>query len=316
MTEAVSAHPRVQAPEALDLVDAAQFSGDVAEIERELAELTERAAAAVAAADDAETTARSVDIDVAATTWTIVRLQRFLDDLRAEAERDAATMVEVSRYHARVRAADAREMVTRGDRHRRPAVIDSGVAADPVVADVPRLPFATPAAPATPVVPLVVPASAVIGPTPVADPVAAMPTAPVAAVVTPPLPQAQPMPVAPQPSAFAPAPQIQPQPMPVAQQPPAFVQPQPQPPIAPAAAVAAVAVPRAAVAPPPPVLAPQPPVVAPVVQEPEAPPAGNQKPSKKSKKSGARKRRGLPLSAILEILAVLLLLAFIVFKLS
>src|SRR5262245_43266830 len=125
MSETSSARTRPPVPEVLDLVEAEQVTADIEAIERELAVLEREAAHAVEAAAQAEETAQAVNVDASATTWTIVRLQRFLDELRSEAERDAATMIEVAHYHAQVRVKDARAMVAGGRAARVPLVFDS-----------------------------------------------------------------------------------------------------------------------------------------------------------------------------------------------
>src|SRR5262245_25902084 len=106
MSDSNIARFELQEPEILDLVEADQVSDKVANTRRELALLEREAEAAMAAALEAEEAARTVNIDAAATTWTIVRLQRFLGELRAEAERDADTMLDVARYHAQMRIED------------------------------------------------------------------------------------------------------------------------------------------------------------------------------------------------------------------
>src|SRR5262245_59313874 len=116
---------QLQEPEVLDLVEADRVSDQVASTQRELTLLEREAEAAVAAAMQAEEAARTVNIDTAATTWTIVRLQRFLGDLRSEAERDAQTMLDVARYHAQMRIEDARTMAARGERFRAPLLLET-----------------------------------------------------------------------------------------------------------------------------------------------------------------------------------------------
>src|SRR5262245_8292911 len=115
---------RLEAPEALDLVDADEVAELIASTKRELDGLERHARDAVAAATAAESTAAAVQVDAAATTWTIVRLQRFLDGLREEAADDARTMVEVARYHAQVRVDDARQSATRSEPFQAPIVME------------------------------------------------------------------------------------------------------------------------------------------------------------------------------------------------
>src|SRR5262245_8128046 len=122
MSDASLARPRLQAPEVLDLVEADQVGEQIANTERDLADLEQRATEASNAATRAEDAAQAVNIDTSATTWTIVRLQRFLEDLRAEAERDARAMIDVARHHAQLRVDDARAMAARGERVSTPLV--------------------------------------------------------------------------------------------------------------------------------------------------------------------------------------------------
>jgi len=272
-------HLRMPAPQALDLVDADEVGERIAETELELSALEREAADAVAACERAESSASTVNIDATSTTWTIVRLQRFCDDLRAEAQRDATTMIEVARYHAQIRIEEARAIAAGGDRVRPPLVLEPLPRAEPVVSE---------PAVAAPVVP---------EPTPIS----VIEAAPVAAWYPDPLGRhdarywdgsAWTDRVADH-GVEGGDPMVVPEPEPV--------------PVVTAAVV--VEAPPAVVAP----------AVVPVVEPPPAAEAAEAaEPAKAPKVKKPRKRglRGLPLSAVLEILAVLLLLAFIVMRLS
>ena len=288
MSDASPPRLRLQAPEVLDLVDADEVGDLVARTEREFAVLQKRAAEAVTAAEQAEASARLVDVDAGATTWTAVRLQRFLDELRAEAERDAASIIEVARCHARMRVEDARATVSRGGTARPPLVI-GGVRDEPTERFEVPLPPATGAAVAVPVVS-----------TAASMPEAAVP-APQAAV---PVPEA----AVPVPEAAVPVREAA---VPVPEDVPMAA-----PPVAPAVALADP--PRSELAPAAPPAAPAPAFAVPMVEPTPAPTASDtsRKAKKPSRRATSGRRRFLPLSAVLEIVAVLLLLAFIVMKLS
>ncbi|NBP52299.1 MAG: hypothetical protein EBU70_14175, partial [Actinobacteria bacterium] len=101
--DSVSPASRVPLPEALELVDATEVGSLLVETERELRALEAEAERLVAAAQEAEAVAADAQADPATTTWMLVRLQRFVDALRAEAARDAETIVEVARHHAQAR---------------------------------------------------------------------------------------------------------------------------------------------------------------------------------------------------------------------
>ena len=262
MSESRTTSLRAPRPEAMELIDADRVGDLLTSTEQRLRDLEEEANRTVAAAADAEGAAEKVEADPASTTWTLVRLQRFITDLRNEAVRDAETIIEVARQHANIRVDEARLMAERGidpstvELEARRRVPPPTVVPDP------------PTAPVPPVAPVAAPP---------APPVAASPVAPVipAAVVA-----AAAMPAA----------------APVAPVPPA-----PVPPVAPV-------VPVAPVAPTAPVISPTPVAPEPAPIEPVATPT----PTAKKK----RKKRFLPFSVVLEVLAVVLLLVFIVLRLS
>jgi hypothetical protein len=206
----------------------------------------------------------------------MVRLQRFLDTLRAEAQRDAEATIAVAHQRARIRVEDARAgslrpgqpapdsfAPTTGWQVESPPPAHRDTVA-PVAAVVPPpaavVPLPTDVAP-TPAPPTV----STNGHVPVATVLAPVTQAPIAQVVEPPTVQVPPVVIPP--IAAAPVAQVAPPPM----------------------------APQQHVAPAPPVQ----PVAAPVSAR---------------KKKGVLRR--LPIAAILEVIAVLLVLVFILLRLS
>jgi hypothetical protein len=98
---------RLTPPEPLDLVPAEQVRAMIASTDRELATLEREAETARGAADAAEARAREAGVDGRASTWAMVRMQRFIDGLRSEADRDVNEMLDVARARARARLDDA-----------------------------------------------------------------------------------------------------------------------------------------------------------------------------------------------------------------
>jgi hypothetical protein len=102
-------NPRFSRPVPLDVVPAAEV-GDLIEsadhefvaLERELAERSAEAA-------ELEASAKTMGVDPDGSTWGMIQLQRFLEGLRHEAHRDADASLEVARHRARVRLVDAEE---------------------------------------------------------------------------------------------------------------------------------------------------------------------------------------------------------------
>ena len=100
-------NPRFARPVPLDVVSADEV-GDLIEsadrefvaLERELAERSAEAAAL-------EASAKTMGVDPDGSTWGMIQLQRFLEELRHEAHRDADASLEVARHRARVRLLDA-----------------------------------------------------------------------------------------------------------------------------------------------------------------------------------------------------------------
>ena len=306
MSESRTTSLRAPRPEAMELIDADRVGDLLTSTEQRLRDLEEEANRTVAAAADAEGAAEKVEADPASTTWTLVRLQRFITDLRNEAVRDAETIIEVARQHANIRVDEARLMAERGidpstvELEARRRVPPPTVVPDPPTAPVPPAPIVVQApvppapapgaaSPVMPVVPVVaVPPTALVPPT--------APVPPVAPVAAPPAPPVAASPVAPVIPAAVVAAAAMPAAAPVAPVPPA-----PVPPVAPV-------VPVAPVAPTAPVISPTPVAPEPAPIEPVATPT----PTAKKK----RKKRFLPFSVVLEVLAVVLLLVFIVLRLS
>ena len=153
---------RLAPPEPIDLVSADEVERLISSTDEELAALDREAVAALAAADEAEAWMRSAQVDEQSSTWAMVRLQRFLAALREEAERDSETVVELAQRRAAFQLAEARAEAAR-IRERRAGGIGSGWS-EPVLEPGPSQngKHADPAAPAEqytaePAVPVVVP---------------------------------------------------------------------------------------------------------------------------------------------------------------
>ena len=256
---------RLDPPRALDLIPAEQVRDIIARTDHELTELERSAEDAHGAAERAERAVREAGLDPESSAWTMVRLQRFLEGLREETQRDVETILELARQQARIQLTEMPGVApvpapARGDR------------AQPVVPVVLERP-PSPPAPRDPSPPLTAAAAIAIATAPMAEPAFAQPAA---------QPIAQP---------------VEPEPAPrLVVVPPAVDQP--------ASAPAPVAVPSTPADAPPPApsaaRAPAPAAVAPVVAA--------------EKKAGLLHR--LPISAILEVIAVLLILVFILLRLS
>src|SRR5262245_6507370 len=102
------AAPRLTPPEPVDLVPVERVRELIARTQRELTDLGNAAEASVAEADELEAHTQDAGLDDQTSTWTMVRLQRFLDDLRAESDSDVAAIVQVARQRARIRLDEAR----------------------------------------------------------------------------------------------------------------------------------------------------------------------------------------------------------------
>lgn len=123
------------APRPLDIIGADQVEAQLEVLERELADLERRAAEATAAADHAEQQALAEGAHAGASPWAIVRLQRFLDNLREEVERDAEVMIETANRQARARVDEAHEQAAEIRDGRRPPVTMPLVSAEPAPAN-------------------------------------------------------------------------------------------------------------------------------------------------------------------------------------
>jgi hypothetical protein len=259
---------QLAAPELVELLAPDDVSSLIGDTHRELARLEHRAAQARATADQLEHRAKLEGADERASTWAIVRMQRFVDGLREEAERDSETLVDAARRRAGSTIDPFLDHpVTLGE-----AGVRASVAPQPDVA--PRHDVA-------------------LAPVPPPMPAAEAPVAPPAAPVAPvPVVQAAPVVDAP-----APATSLQWSPVDDVS---AESNGAAHAPVAPTGVAAPV------VEPPGPAVE-----VAPVVPIAPAPVPPS---------SDAPKRRGLlrgfPLSAVLEVLAVLLVLLFILLRLS
>jgi len=318
---------RLTLPEPVDLVSAEEVNATIAQIDRDLSDLERRADEASTRADIAESRAAELGIDGKASTWAMVRLQRFLDGLRAENDHDIDEMLDVAkaRAAARLEEADAAAIAIM-----RPGAVGreprNGTSANNGAATAPTPVAPTPVASAAPVVPpalLDVEDPAIASMSAIAfdqdsasagvvdaPPIAVAPVA-VAPVVVAPVPE--PVVEAPAPVAAAPAPVIE-APAPAAAA-PVIVAPVVVPPGA-TEAVTTETPDAAPTAEPSPAVHTTPATVADPMTEP-APSADAQEfwpEAEAPKKKGFLRR--IPVSAILEILAVVLILVFILLRLS
>jgi hypothetical protein len=174
-----SARPSL--PQQLDIVPAAEMSSILEQTDRDFVELERVHGETLADADEAEALAAAEGVDPTSSTWTMVRLQRFLGGLREEAERDAAATVQVAQQRARVRVEEAREEAERRRLGYDPDPLVPPIRLTPPVADPPSAvpPVATPLA-STPLA--ATPLAATAASTPVVTPpfAAEAPPAPVA----------------------------------------------------------------------------------------------------------------------------------------
>jgi len=91
---------RLNAPQPLDIVAADQVNQIIADIDREIAELEREATRLTREADALEARLRNDGLDDASMTWTMVRLQLFLDQLRAQAQEESEATLDVARRRA------------------------------------------------------------------------------------------------------------------------------------------------------------------------------------------------------------------------
>lgn len=96
---------RIPLPQSLELVPAEHVRSMIDSADQDISALERELASVNGAADSAEAEIRDRGIDEGSSAWTMVRLQVFLDGLRAEATREAQAVLDLaSRSH-------------RGDRH-------------------------------------------------------------------------------------------------------------------------------------------------------------------------------------------------------
>jgi hypothetical protein len=268
----------VTRPEPVELIPGEEVDHLIAEIDLRLASLEREAANANTIADDAARRAGREGVDEQTSTWAIVRLQRFLDGLREEAEHDARTVVTAARKGASARVEEARAGATL-DRHV-PDDSASAVSAVPVP---------------------------VLEPTPA--PVAVAPARAVGPVVIETPADASAIPAV-----------VEPAPVPEADASVQWAIRVPEPPSSNGEGTSPRRLTDIPVAQPAPVLAPAAPAWAPTAAAPVvtvAPaPVASPAPAPAPAASRKRRLRGFPLSAVLEVLAVLLVLLFILLRLS
>jgi hypothetical protein len=162
---------RLIPPTRVDVVPASEVGALIEQTDREFVELEQRAHEARAQAEEHEALAAAEGIDPSSSTWTMVRLQRFLDGLRDEAHRDAAATVGVAEQQAKLRLEDAR---AEAERRRLGYLPDALV--PPVQEPEPQPPVAT----VPPVVPIVERPTPVQAPPVVATVLEAPPSVPFA----------------------------------------------------------------------------------------------------------------------------------------
>jgi hypothetical protein len=102
-------HPRIVPPQPLEFVSADYVRALVEGTDREFADLEERATAARAEAEAAESGLHDRGIDPEISSWAMVQLQRYLESLRDEVARESDTTLALARQLAdhRVREAAA-----------------------------------------------------------------------------------------------------------------------------------------------------------------------------------------------------------------
>jgi hypothetical protein len=309
---------RLNLPQRLDVIPASEVGELIEQTDREFVQLERLAAEARAEAEEQERLAAAEGVDPKSSSWTMMRLQRFLDGLHEEAGRDASATVEVAQQRARLRLEEARAEADRRGRGlttdwypeppaaTTPAAAPGGGSASVLEPPVVVAPPQTRPAPSPPAPPTLAArdnhdgfnavhlasGSAVVGGV---------------ALVTPPT-SAPPDPAGPEPATTQSLDD-------------AFWGPDAERAPEPAAAVVAFA-PQASpvVAPPAPAPAPapvapgQPQVAAPPPTAAAPTPPAKQQPVKRRAKRGVVSR--IPFSAVLEVLAVLAILVFILLRLS
>jgi hypothetical protein len=95
-------------PDPVELVPAASAHATITNTTRDLAQLRREADLARLAAYAAEGRAAEAGVDGQSATWALVHMQRLLDELRADVERDVQTLRDLAKDRARVRLDQAR----------------------------------------------------------------------------------------------------------------------------------------------------------------------------------------------------------------
>jgi cell division septum initiation protein DivIVA len=99
---------RLNLPQRLDVIPATEVGELIETTDREFVQLERVAAEARAEAEEQERLAAAEGVDPKSSSWTMMRLQRFLHGLHEEAGRDASAIVEVAQQRARLRLDEAR----------------------------------------------------------------------------------------------------------------------------------------------------------------------------------------------------------------
>jgi hypothetical protein len=101
--------PRFTRPLPLDVVPADQVGDLIESADREFVGLERELEERTAEADELETSAKAMGVDPDGSSWGLIQLQRFLEELRHETRRDATASVEVARRRAELRLVEAHE---------------------------------------------------------------------------------------------------------------------------------------------------------------------------------------------------------------
>jgi hypothetical protein len=107
---------RLPPPELVDLIPAEDVRSIISRTDCELAALERQAAEATSSAEREEDRVRDLGVDGEASTWAMVRLRRFLDGLRAETEQEVDSIVDLAREHASLYVEQAKREAARSSK--------------------------------------------------------------------------------------------------------------------------------------------------------------------------------------------------------
>jgi hypothetical protein len=114
--------PRIATIEPVELVPSVDVDALIADAHDEFSRLEDRAAEASAAADQAEARARAQSIDPASAPKAMAKMQQFIAQWRGDVDAEAERIVEAARAGARIRVDEAKAEV---DRIRRARLLDT-----------------------------------------------------------------------------------------------------------------------------------------------------------------------------------------------